>query len=59
MEVELCEIPLAGAFEIVCRERFETVPYGIPPQQACPCLDTGKDERNPAKRGIDGCFLAA
>jgi len=27
MQVELCEIPLAGVSEIICRERFETVPY--------------------------------
>ena len=26
------------------------------PQQACPVLDTGKDEGNPAKRGTDGRF---
>jgi hypothetical protein len=32
MQVELCEIPLAGAPEMLCRERFETVPYGCTPQ---------------------------
>jgi hypothetical protein len=23
-----------------------------------PCIDTGKDKGNPAKRGTDGCFSA-
>ena len=32
---------------------------GSTPQQACPVLDTGKDEGNPAKRGTDGRFSAA
>jgi hypothetical protein len=32
MQVELCEIPLAGAPKMPCRERFETVPYGCTPQ---------------------------
>ena len=27
MQVEPCEIPFAGAPEILCRERFQTVPY--------------------------------
>jgi len=27
MQVEFYEIPLAGAPEILCRERFQTVPY--------------------------------
>jgi len=40
---------------ILCRERFETVPYRYTPQQACPVLDTGKDEGNAA----DGRFSAA
>ena len=26
-QVEDCEIPFTGAFKIICRERFETVPY--------------------------------
>ncbi len=29
MQVELCEIPLAGAPEIPCRERFQTVSYEV------------------------------
>ncbi len=33
-----------GRTEILCRERFETVPYRYPLQQACPVLDTEKDE---------------
>jgi hypothetical protein len=28
MQVESCEIPLAGAPEILRKERFQTVPYG-------------------------------
>jgi len=44
MQVEPCEIPFAGAPEILRRERFKTVPYRGTPQQACPVLDTGKDE---------------
>jgi len=40
---------------ILCRERFETVPYRYTPKQACPVLDTGKDEGNAA----DGLFSAA
>jgi hypothetical protein len=37
---------------ILCRERFETVPYGPTLHQACPVLDTGKDEGNAA----DACL---
>jgi len=44
MQVEPCEIPFSGAPEILRRERFKTVPYRSTPQQACPVLDTGKDE---------------
>jgi len=43
---------------ILCRERFETVPYCGTPQQACPVLDTTKDKGNPANRGTDGHFSA-
>jgi len=32
------------ADKIPCRERFETVPYCFTLQQACPVLDTAKDE---------------
>ena len=45
--------------QILCRERFKTVPYRFTLQQACPVLDTGQDEGNPAKRGTDGRFSAA
>ena len=44
LQAELCEIPLAGAPEILRRERFKTVPYRCTPQQACPVLGTGKGE---------------
>jgi hypothetical protein len=33
MQVELCEIPFAGAPEIFHREGFETVPYRCSPQR--------------------------
>jgi len=59
MQGELCEIPLAGVLEIICREQVETVPYRCTPQEACPALDKGKDEGNPAKRGTDGRFSTA
>ncbi len=32
-----------------CRGRFKTVPHRFTLQQACPVLDTGKNEGNPAK----------
>ena len=44
MQVEPCEIPFVGAPEILRREQFQTVPYRCTPQQACPVLDTGRDE---------------
>jgi len=47
-QVELCEIPLAGAPKILERRTWMYA-------QACPVLDTGKDEGNAA----DGLFSAA
>jgi hypothetical protein len=29
MQVDLFEIPFTGAPEILCRERFQTVPYDV------------------------------
>jgi len=55
MQVESAKSRLRGP-KILCRERFETVPYWCTLQQACPVLDTTKDEGNPAKRGTDGHF---
>ncbi len=43
----------ASAGRGTCRPRNSTQ------QQACPVLDTGRDEGNPAKRGTDGRFSAA
>jgi len=48
-------MPRCKAPEILCRERFKTVPYRCTPQQTCPTLDTTKDEGNAA----DGRFSAA
>jgi len=53
MQVEPCEIPHAGAPEILRRERFETVPYFWHAREKV----SGPD--NPAKRGTDGRFSAA
>ncbi len=44
---------------IICRERFQTVPYDVRRNKPAACFDTGKDEGNPAKRGTDGRFSAA
>ena len=35
---------MGKAPEVLLRERFETVPYRCTLRQACPVLDTGKDE---------------
>jgi len=56
MQVELREIPSAGAPLPAPRLRQAGE---ILPQQACPVLDTGKDERNPAPRGTHGRFSSA
>jgi hypothetical protein len=44
MQVEPCEIPFTGAPEILCRERFQTVPYDVRRNKPAPCFDTMKDE---------------
>jgi len=44
MQVESCEIPLTGAPEILCRERFHTVPYDVRRNKPAPRFDTGKNE---------------
>ena len=36
IRVELCEISFAGAPEILCRERFKTVPYKMYAAMTCP-----------------------
>jgi hypothetical protein len=41
-----------------CRERFKTVPHRFTLQPACPVLDTGKNEGNPAKPETGGTFLS-
>jgi hypothetical protein len=41
---------LRQAGEILRRERFQTVPYRCTLQQACPVLETGKDEGAPLRR---------
>ena len=46
MQVDLFEIPFTGAPEILCRERFQTVPYGVRRNKPAPCFDTGKGERD-------------
>jgi hypothetical protein len=51
MQVEVCEIPLAGAPEILRNEAYLDVRRNKP----APCFDTGKDEGNEA----DGRFSAA
>jgi hypothetical protein len=48
MQVELCEIPLAGALEILRSEAYIGA-YAA----------TTKGERNHAKRGTDGHFSTA
>ena len=58
MRVEFAKPRLSGAPELLCRERFETVPYKGTVQQSCPVLDTGRDEGNPARCGTDGRFSA-
>ena len=49
----LCRSGYAQAGEILCRERFETVPYFWHAREKV----SGPD--NPAKRGTDGRFSAA
>jgi len=55
MQVEPCEIPFAGLPKSFVGNGFKPFPTGGTPQQACPVLDTGKDEENAA----DGGFSAA
>ena len=43
--------PKSKAPGILCKERFQTVPYRCSPQQACPVFDTGKDEPACHRRG--------
>jgi len=47
MQVELCEIPLAGAPEILYRERFQTVPYDVRRNEPAPCLTRGRMRGTP------------
>ena len=52
----LAQAGCAQAGEILCRERFQTVPYGVRRNKPAPCIDTGRDESNPAKHQTEGYF---
>src|SRR4030067_1175046 len=56
MQVEPCEIPPAGAPKILCRERFQTVPYDVRCNKPAPCLTRGRMRAIPRSAGQMGVF---